>query len=125
MATQDKNLIVYNGGELQKVGATDKLNIYAADFSDNVAIAGTLGVTGASTLAGLSATNGSFSGTLGVTGAATLSSTLGVTGATTLAALTAGSSTLDSASITNNATVGGTLGVTGASTFTGDISGGN
>ena len=63
MATQDKNLIVYNGGELQKAGATDKLQIYAADFDQNVAIAGTLGVTGASTLAGVSASNGSFSGT--------------------------------------------------------------
>lgn len=125
MATQDKNLIVYNGGELQKAGATDKLQIYAADFDQNVAIAGTLGVTGASTLAGVSATNGSFSGTLGVTGATTLSSTLGVTGATTLAALNAQASTLDSLAVTNAATVGGTLGVTGASTFTGDISGGN
>ena len=123
MATQDKNLLVYNAGELQKVGATDKLQIYAADFDQNVAIAGTLGVTGASTLAGVSASNGSFSGTLGVTGATTLSSTLGVSGATTLAALNAQASTLDSLAVTNAATVGGTLGVTGASTFTGAISG--
>lgn len=125
MATQDKNLIVYNSGELQKVGATDKVQIYAADFDQNVAIAGTLSVSGASTLAALSASNGTFSGTLGVSGAATLSSTLGVSGATTLAALSAGSSTLSSLGVTNNVTVGGTLGVTGASTFTGDISGGN
>ena len=125
MATQDKNLLVYNGGELQKVGATDKLQVYSADFDNNVAIAGTLGVTGASTLAGLSATNGSFSGTLGVTGAASLASSLGVSGATTLAALNAQASTLDSLAVTNGATVGTTLAVTGASTFTGDISGGN
>ena len=92
MATQDKNLLVYNGGELQKVGATDKLQVYSADFDNNVAIAGTLAVTGA----------------------ATLSSTLGVSGTTTLAALNAQASTLASLAVTDNATVGGTLAVTGA-----------
>jgi len=55
----------------------------------NLALSGTLGVTGATTLSSVTA-----SGTLGVTGATTLSSvtastTLGVTGATTLAGLTA------------------------------------
>ena len=64
----------------------------------------TLGVTGATTIAGLSATTGTFSSTLGVTGAATLGSTLGVTGAATLSS---------------------TLGVTGLITSTGGISGGS
>lgn len=47
----------------------------------------TLNVSGVSTLAGLSATTGTFSSTLAVTGAATLSSTLAVTGASTLTGL--------------------------------------
>jgi hypothetical protein len=133
MATQDNNLIVYNGGELQKVGSTDKLNIYAADFGNNVAITGTLGVTGASTLAGVSATTGSFSSTLGVTGATTLSSTLGVTGATTLAALNAGATaitgtlsssekaTLSSLEVTNLSDLKGNLAVAGTSSLVGAV----
>jgi hypothetical protein len=51
--------------------ATNKLTVASA--SGNTAIAGTLGVTGASTLA-----------SVGVTGSATVGTTLGVTGATTL-----------------------------------------
>jgi hypothetical protein len=78
--------------------------------SSNASVGGTLGVTGASTLAALSATTGSFSSTLGVTGATTLSSTLGVTGATTLAGLSATTGSFSS-----------TLAVTGTSTFTGAI----
>ena len=73
----------------------------------NVTASGTLGVTGASTLGTLSATSGGFSGTLGVTGATTLYSTL-----------SAGASTLDSATITNDATIGGGLAVTGGSGLT-------
>ena len=104
--------------------------------SSNASVGGTLGVTGASTLAALSATTGSFSstlsstgdfsvatnkftvasasgntavaGTLAVTGATTLSSTLGVTGASTLAALSATTGSFSS-----------TLGVTGATTLAG------
>jgi fibronectin-binding autotransporter adhesin len=57
-------------------------------------VGGTLGVTGATTLAALSATTGTFSSTLGVTGAATFSSTVagafnGTLGATTPASVAA------------------------------------
>lgn len=49
----------------------------AVAFGNNITVAGTLGVTGASTLASLGVTNNAtVGGTLGVTGAVTLSSTL-------------------------------------------------
>ncbi len=53
----------------------------ARDFflARNASIGGTLGVTGTSTLAALSATTGTFSSTLGVTGAATFSNNTGAT----------------------------------------------
>lgn len=88
----------------------------AVSLGNNLSISGTLSVTGASTLAALSATNGTFSGTLGVTGATTLaalsatngtfSGTLAVTGTTTLAAVNA-----------TNAILSGTLGVSGLTTL--------
>jgi hypothetical protein len=76
---------------------------------------GTLGVTGATTLAALSATTGTFSSTLGVTGAATFSSTVagafnGTLGATTPASVAATTlSTTGAASLTNILLLGGTL----------------
>ena len=74
----------------------------------------TLGVTGATTIAGLSATTGTFSSTLGVTGAATLSSTLGVTGLiTSTGGISGGSATH------TTGTFSSTLGVTGATTLAG------
>ena len=74
----------------------------------------TLGVTGATTIAGLSATTGTFSSTLGVTGAATLSSTLGVTGLiTSTGGISGGSATH------TTGTFSSTLGVTGATTIAG------
>jgi len=116
--------------------------------SSNASVGGTLGVTGASTLAALSATTGSFSstlsstgdfsvatnkftvasasgntavaGTLAVTGATTLSSTLGVTGASTLAALSATTGSFSSTlGVTGATTLSSTLGVTGATTLAG------
>lgn len=75
----------------------------SGSFSGNVLIGGTLGVTGATTLAAVSATSASVSGN------ATVGGTLGVTG----------NSTLASATITGNASVGGAL-TTGSFT-TGNI----
>ncbi len=110
----------------------------AAGSFTNLAASGTLGVTGASTIADLSATNGTFSGTLGVTGTSTLgvvgsgnttiTGTLGVSGTSTLATVNAtigtfsgtlgvtGTSTLGVVS-SGNTTITGTLGVSGASSF--------
>ena len=69
-------------------------------------VGGTLGVTGASTLAGLTAGASSLA-SLGVSGNATVSGTLGVSGL----------STLDSASVTNDLTVHGEFSVDGSSTI--------
>lgn len=123
-------------GEKLQVNGTAKI-------AGAVALASTLAVSGASTLAGLSATTGAFSSTLNVTGSSTFaalsatsgsfSSTLGVTGATTLAALSATtgsfSSTLGVSGATTlaglSATTGSfssTLAVTGAATFSNTIS---
>lgn len=74
--------------------------------SGNTTVGGTLGVTGATTLAAVAATSAAISGN------ATVGGTLGVTGATTLAAVSA-----TSAAVSGNETVGGTLGVTGTTTL--------
>jgi hypothetical protein len=78
----------------------------------------TLGVSGASTLAGLNA-GATTVGTLSASGAATFSSTLGVTGTTTLGTLSAGAATVTGLGVTGAATVGSTLGVTGTTTLAG------
>jgi hypothetical protein len=107
--------LLYQGA----VDTTNKLNIGTANtvltssgtapqWSNSLSLAGTLGVTGVSTLASAVVTTSATVGTtLGVTGAVTLSSSLGVTGV----------STLNSAIVTTSATVGTTLGVTGATTL--------
>ena len=101
-----------------------------------VAIDGTLGVTGATTLAStldvhgnlkvatdkfhVTAVNGNtvVGGTLGVTGATTLSGALGVTGASILA----GAATLQSTlSVAGNTAIEGTLSVDGAVTVAGKL----
>jgi hypothetical protein len=105
------NLIVgstgYFGSNLDVIGdfdLTSDFRINANKFvvtatTGNTSIAGTLGVTAATTL----------SSTLAVTGNTTVGGTLGISGATTL------NSTL---AVTGNTTVSGTLGVTGATSIT-------
>jgi len=107
----------------------------------NATLSGTLAVTGASTLAAVSATtiaassNATVGGTLGVTGTttaaqvnatglglsgpgnATIGGTLGVTGATTLGTTSTGQFTASTVHATGNTQLDGTLAVTGASTF--------
>lgn len=122
MSTQTNNIVVYNGGELQKIAAADKIEIDSLSLTGSAADA--LAITGGADIGGA----------LDVTGASTLGSTLGVTGAVTLSStLSAGASTLASLGVTGNAdidgtfnadgaaTLGSTLAVTGASTFSSDV----
>ena len=79
----------------------------SADVTGAATVGSTLDVTGKSTLGVLETTANAKVESLEVTNAADLKSTLDVTGDTTLAGLTAGASTLDSATITNDAVIGG------------------
>lgn len=127
-ALQISNAAVNTTGDFSV--ATNKLTVASA--SGNTLIAGTLGVTGATSLSSL-ATSGAatIGGALNVTGATTLTGNLtvpgnlAVTGTSTLTGNTAvtgtlgvtGASTLASVGVTGAATVGTTLGVTGAATL--------
>ena len=131
-ALQISNAAVNTTGDFSV--ATNKLTVASA--SGNTAVAGTLGVTGATSLSSL-ATSGAatIGGALNVTGATTLTGNLtvpgnlAVTGTSTLTGATAvtgtlgvaGASTLASVGVTGAATVGTTLGVTGNTTLTGDL----
>ena len=131
-ALQISNAAVNTTGDFSV--ATNKLTVASA--SGNTAVAGTLGVTGATNLSSL-ATSGAatIGGALNVTGATTLTGNLAVpgnlavTGTSTLTGNTAvtgtlgvtGASTLASVGVTGAATVGTTLGVTGNTTLTGDL----
>ena len=104
--------------------ATSKFTVASA--SGNTAVAGTLAVTGATSLSSLTTSgNATIGGTLGITGGLTIPGTLSVTGASTLTGAVGmgstlnvtGASTLDSVGVTGAATVGTTLGVTGLSTL--------
>ncbi|WP_421763590.1 hypothetical protein [Ekhidna sp.] len=131
--------VVITGTEQLVVSTTN-----GVDVTNNATVGGTLGVTGATTTAGITNTGNVGTGTLSTTGAATLNSagitnnatvggTLGVTGATTTAGITntgnvgtgtlstTGAATLNSAGVTNNLTVGGTLGLATGTTVN-DIS---
>ena len=131
-ALQISNAAVNTTGDFSV--ATNKLTVAAA--SGNTAVAGTLGVTGATNLSSL-ATSGAatIGGALNVTGATTLTGNLAVpgnlavTGTSTLTGNTAvtgtlgvaGASTLASVGVTGAATVGTTLGVTGNATLAANL----
>jgi hypothetical protein len=104
--------------------ATNKFTVASA--SGNTAVAGTLAVTGATSLSSLiTSGNATIGGTLGITGGLTIPGTLSVTGISTLTGAVGmgstlnvtGLSTLASLGVTGAATIGTTLGVTGLSTL--------
>lgn len=104
--------------------ATSKFTVASA--SGNTAVAGTLAVTGATSLSSLiTSGNATIGGTLGITGGLTIPGTLSVTGASTLTGAVGmgstlnvtGLATLASLGVTGAATIGTTLGVTGAATI--------
>lgn len=100
------------------LGVTGNLSVNTNKFTvdattGNTAVAGTLGVTGASTLTG----NVSVGGTLGVTGNSTFSGTVGI--ADDLA-INTNKFTVDAQ--TGNTGVAGTLTVAGGSTFNSNVS---
>ena len=131
-ALQISNAAVNTTGDFSV--ATNKLTVASA--SGNTAVAGTLGVTGATSLSSL-ATSGAatIGGALNVTGATTLTGNLtvpgnlAVTGTSTLTGNTAvtgtlgvaGASTLASVGVTGAATIGTTLGVTGNATLAANL----
>jgi hypothetical protein len=112
-----RSTLVYNNG-------TNVLD--AVSYLSALAVGGTLGVTGNTTLGGTLGVTGNttLGGTLGVTGATTLSSTLGVTGVATFTSAPILSSTTpskvvftnSSKAITSTGTVGVDQGGTNATT---------
>ena len=129
-ALQISSVAVNATNDFSVNGAASKFTVASA--SGNTLIAGTLGVTGATSLSSLITSGAAtIGGALNVTGATTLTGNLtvpgnlAVTGTSTLTGATAvtstlgvaGASTLASVGVTGAATVGTTLGVTGATTL--------
>lgn len=121
-ALQVSTIAVNSNGDFSV--ATSKFTV--ASTSGNTGVAGTLAVTGATSLSSLTTSgNATIGGTLGITGGLTIPGTLSVTGASTLTGAVGmgstlnvtGASTLASVGVTGAATVGTTLGVTGLSTL--------
>jgi len=92
-------------GAFTTLSTTGQSSPNSLAVTNNATVGGTLGVTGATTLAGLTAGATTLASS-SVTGNETIGGTLGVTGATTLTTLSA-----------TNVTASGTLGVTGVSTL--------
>lgn len=114
----------------QNVQTTGNISGATGTFTGNVAVTGTLGVTGLATfVGGLTAASANVSGGLtaatgyisgGFTaGASSLLSANITNGLTAASASITNGLTAGSAVVTGNASVGGTLGVTGLATFTG------
>ncbi|GAC1372160.1 MAG: hypothetical protein NVSMB30_12610 [Hymenobacter sp.] len=101
------NVLPGSNGEF--IANTGTAAIPAFSILGSGQIGTTLGVTGATTLGGLTAGATSLSST-------SVSGTLGVTGATTLTGLTAGATTLASATVTN-ALSAATIGTSGVATL--------
>lgn len=88
------------------------------EIAGNTTMAGTLGVTGATSLSTLSTSGAATLNSASITNNATVGGALTVTGAINLSTLsTSGAATLKSASVTDNASVGGTLTTTGDATL--------
>ena len=113
---------VTGDGDLEiGTGTANKFTVDSA--TGNTVVAGTLGVTGASTLASASVTNNAtIGGTLGVTGNTTMSASLDLNSTADISdTLTLSKASGTGLSVTSNATIGGTLGVTGNTTMSGSL----
>ncbi|HLX60657.1 MAG TPA: hypothetical protein VKX17_05190, partial [Planctomycetota bacterium] len=100
------------GTVVGSINASGAANFNGISLSGPTVLAGTLNVSGLTTLSGLNAGATTLS-SLNVTNAATVGGTLGVTGVTTMGVVNAGATTLSSLTVTTNATVTGTLTVGG------------
>ncbi len=100
------------------IASSSSMSATTISTSGNATVGGTLGVTGATTMANVTSTGTVTAAGISTSGNATVGGTLGVTGATTMANVTStGTVTAAGISTSGNATVGGTLGVTGATTM--------
>ena len=118
-------LLLYQYGQTphpRKITIQQLSNTTAGTFTNlsvtgNATIAGTLGVTGATTLSSLAATNATLSGTIAVTGNAVFSGPLSA-GTTNVTGLTVtGAASASSLTTSGAATIGTTLNVTGLTTL--------
>jgi hypothetical protein len=110
---------VTGASSFSTISTSGAASLDSAAITNNASIGGTLGVTGATTLASLNA-QASTLASASVTGNASIGGTLGVTGASSFSTIsTSGAASLESAAITNDASVGGDFGVAGDATVSG------